>query len=205
MSPTAGRGAMRALKGWIDERRRLRPLFHGLRTRTVPPPPDAFGSFGRSYIVAPARVSSPEHIFIGDDVVLHEGIWLSVVKEFADIEPRLEIHDRSVFGRFCQVSCAGTIVIEEDVLISDQVQIGDTFHEYSDPTLPSTKQALARPQPVRIGRGSLIGLGVVILPGVTVGDGAYVVEGSVVTADVPAGAVVSGNPAKVLANRARSS
>lgn len=176
-------------------------MFHGLKTLTVPPLQSDYGAFGNSYVVAPARVESPQYIFIGDGVVLHEGIWLSVVKKHDDIDPHLEIGDRTVFGRFCQVSCVGTIVVEEDVLVSDQVQIGDTYHEYLDPALPSTKQKLARPQTVRIGRGSLIGLGVIVLPGVTIGEGAYVVESSVVTADVPAGAVVSGNPARVVGMR----
>jgi acetyltransferase-like isoleucine patch superfamily enzyme len=194
----------RSAVSYAANRRRLRPLLKGLRTRTVPPPPRAFGSFGDSYIVAPARVDSPQYIFIGDGVVLHEGIWLSVVKAFDDVDPHLEIRDRTIFGRFCQISCVGEIVIEEDVLVSDQVQIGDTYHEYADPSLPSTKQPLARPQSVRVKRGSLVGLGAIVLPGITVGEGAYVQEGSVVTADVPDGAVVSGNPAKIVAYRGAS-
>jgi len=194
-------GPIGRVADWLADRRRNRWMFHGLKTLTVPPPASAYGAFGSSYVVAPARVESPQYIFVGNGVVLHEGVWLSVVKKHDDIDPHLEIGDRTVFGRFCQISCIGTIVIEEDVLVSDQVQIGDTYHEYLDPTLPSTKQRMARPQTVRIGRGSLIGLGVVVLPGVTVGEGAYVVEGSVVTADVPAGAIVSGNPARIVGKR----
>jgi len=182
----------------VAEHWRRRRILRDLRRRTVAPPPEAFGRFGDSYIVAPARIDSPQCIFIGDGVVLHEGIWLSVVRAFDDIEPRLAIGDRTVFGRFCQISCVGRVEIEEDVLASDQVQIGDTFHDYRDPAVPSTRQPMARPQTVRIGRGSLLGLGVVVLPGVTVGERSYVTEGSVVTVDVPAGTVVAGNPARVV-------
>jgi len=182
----------------LADRQRNRTMFHGLRTRTVTPPPETFGSFGTSYIVPPARIDSPQLIFIGNDVLIHEGVWLSVVPSFDDIVPRLEIRDRVVFGRFCQVSCVGEIVIEEDVALSDQVQIGDTYHQYADPTIPSTKQPMARPEPVRIGRGSLLGTGSIILPGVAVGERAYVVENTVVTADIPAGAVVSGNPGRIV-------
>jgi len=52
-------------------------------------------------------------------------------------------------------------------------------------------------RPVRIGRNVWIGGGAIILPGVTIGDDAIVGAGSVVTRDVPAGATVVGNPARV--------
>ena len=174
-------------------------MTRALRTATVPPPRGAFGAFGASsYIAAPARVDGPGYIFIGERVLIHEGVWLSVVRSHDDIVPRLELHDGVLLGRFCQISCVGHILIEEDVGIADQVQIGDTYHEYEDPTLPCTEQPMARPQPVRIGRGALIGTGCIILPGVTVGEGAYVVEGTVVTGDVPAACVVSGNPGRLV-------
>lgn len=178
---------------WRRDNAILRACYAGLSA----PPPRAFGAFGdRSVVVPPARVELPSSVFIGAGVVIHEGVWLSVVRAFDDITPRLEIRDRVRLGRFCQISCCGEIVIEEDVLASDQVQIGDTYHEYENPDLPATKQALARPKAVRIGRGALLGLGSIVLPGITVGEGAYVVEGSVVTRDVPPHGVVAGNPAR---------
>jgi maltose O-acetyltransferase len=52
-------------------------------------------------------------------------------------------------------------------------------------------------RPVHIGSQVWIGGGAIILPGVTVGDDAIIGAGSVVTRDVPAGAKVMGNPARV--------
>jgi len=128
-------------------------------------------------------------------------MWLSVVRAHADIVPRLEIRDRVTFGRFCQISCVGTIIVEEDVIASDQVQIGDTYHEYADPTIPSTRQPMSSPEAVRIGRGSLLGLGVIVLPGVTVGEHSYITESTVVVRDVPPFSVVTGNPGRVVERR----
>jgi acetyltransferase-like isoleucine patch superfamily enzyme len=55
-----------------------------------------------------------------------------------------------------------------------------------------------RVAPVDIGDDVWIGRGALVLPGVTIGDGAVVAAGAVVTKDVPAGSVVAGVPAKVV-------
>ena len=52
--------------------------------------------------------------------------------------------------------------------------------------------------PVRIGAGSDIGVGAILLPGITLGKGVQVGAGAVVTRDVPDYAIVAGNPARVL-------
>ena len=169
-----------------------------LHAELTPPPPQAFGSFGQSIIVPPARVSSPECIFIGERVVIHEGVWLSIVPSYPDIEPRLHIGDGVRFGRFCQISCVGEIVIESDVIASDRVQIGDSYHDFHDVSVPARNQPMVRPRPVRIGAGSLLGAGAIVLPGATIGEGAYIADGSVVRGVVPSRAVAAGNPAVVV-------
>jgi maltose O-acetyltransferase len=74
------------------------------------------------------------------------------------------------------------------------VQIYTADHPHD----PEQRRAgLAFGRPVRIGSHVWIGSGAIILPGVTIGDDAVVGAGSVVTRDVPAGAKVMGNPARV--------
>jgi acetyltransferase-like isoleucine patch superfamily enzyme len=146
-------------------------------------------------IIPPARIASPQCIFLGDDVVIYEHAWLSVEPSGNSL-PHLEVGDRSVVGRWSSIACTGTMIIGSDVVLGDHVFVGDTFHLYEDPSLPSIDQPLAPPRPVRLGNSVLIGTGSVIVLGVTVGRGAIVDGGSVVTHDVPAGGRVAGNPAK---------
>ena len=166
---------------------------------TSPPPPSAFAAFGEgSWIVPPARVATPEAIAIGRNVTIHEHAWLSVVAAVPGVQPRLEIGDRCSIGRMAHIACVGEIVIEEDVLTAAMIFIGDTYHDYSDPHRPVLDQPMAHPEPVRIGRGAFLGIGSIVLQGVTVGEQAYVAAGAVVTSDVPARTLVGGNPARPL-------
>lgn len=173
--------------------RRQRRIRADFERTTAPPAPAQWRSFGRSYVVPPARVSRPDLVTVGDGVVILENVWMSVVQAFDDVEPRLDIGDRVRVGRGCQFSVIGEVVVEDDVLIGDFVQIGDTSHDYR---APLRGPALTRPRPVRIGAGALLAGHVTVLPGVTIGAGAVVDHHSVVTSDVPPGAVVAGNPAR---------
>ena len=160
-----------------------------------------FAAFGhRSVIVPPAIVVGPDRIHIGDDVMIHDRAWFSVVQEHYGkrYEPRLVIGDRTVFGRDAYFSCVGTIEIGSDVLAADRVFITDTYHDYRDVTTPIIRQPMGEPQTVRIGSGAFLGVGSIILAGVTVGEGAFIGAGAVVASDIPPHSVAVGNPARVL-------
>ena len=183
----------------ISEARRSRQLGARAARDLTPPPPSAFGSFGqRSVIGAPARVTSPERIFIGDDVVIHEHAWISVVAAVAGYTPKLTIGDGTRIDRLLHIACVGEVEIGRKVLIGERVLIGDTFHQYEDVTTPVIEQPLEPPRNVSIGDGVGIGLGACIMPGVTIGENAYIAAGSVVNRDVPARSVAVGNPARVV-------
>ena len=102
---------------------------------------------------------------------------------------------RGVFVNFgCVFLDVVGIEIGDGCQIGPSVQILTADHP-RDPVL--RRQGLESGKPVRIGRNAWIGSGAIILPGVTVGEDAIVGAGSVVTCDVPEGATVVGNPARV--------
>jgi acetyltransferase-like isoleucine patch superfamily enzyme len=148
--------------------------------------------------VPPARVTTPEGIEIGDDVFVDEHAWLSVIPAIEGLDPRFTVGSRTRIGRFCSIACCGDIEIGADVVMSERVFIGDTYHEYEDVTEPVIRQPMAQPEKVIIGRGAFLGIGSVVVHGVTIGEQAYVGAGAVVTADVPPRSVVVGNPARVV-------
>jgi maltose O-acetyltransferase len=100
---------------------------------------------------------------------------------------------------FLNFNCVILDVVE--VEIGDGTQIGPAVQIYTadhprDPAL--RREGWEFGKPVRIGRNVWIGGGAILLPGVTVGDDALIGAGSVVTRDVPAGATVAGNPARIV-------
>ncbi len=162
---------------------------------------DRFARLGAGSVVyPPALVIGPGRIAVGEGVVLHPGAFLSVVgpEQGPGCDGRLVIGDGVQIGHALVVACAGRVEIGPRVLVSDRVFIGDTYHEYRDPGRPVLDQGLRDPRPVRIGSGAFLGIGAIVLPGVSVGENAYVGAGAVVTSDVPARAVAVGNPARVV-------
>jgi UDP-2-acetamido-3-amino-2,3-dideoxy-glucuronate N-acetyltransferase len=80
--------------------------------------------------------------------------------------------------------------IEDDVFIGPQAT-------FTNDRSPRSRQPFTL-ELTTIRRGASIGAGAVILPGITIGEGSMVGAGAVVTTDVPAGAVVVGNPAQLV-------
>lgn len=94
-----------------------------------------------------------------------------------------------------------TVVDDGEVYIGDYVMIGPnvTIATAGHPVQPELRRrAIQYNLPVRIGNNVWLGAGVIVLPGVTIGDDSVIGAGSVVTKDVPPGVVAVGNPCRVL-------
>ena len=100
-------------------------------------------------------------------------------------------------GVFINSGCCfqdqGGITLGDGCLIGHQVVIATLNHD-----LDPARRGGMYPAPVRLGKNVWVGAHTTILPGVTVGDGAVIAAGAVVTKDVPAGVVAGGVPARVL-------
>ena len=86
---------------------------------------------------------------------------------------------------------AGGITIDDGAMIGPNVRIVTDNHDFGN-------RMVLRCKPVHIGRNAWIGVGAIILSGVTVGENAVVAAGAVVTKDVAPNTIVGGNPAKFI-------
>jgi len=98
------------------------------------------------------------------------------------------------------IDCSGGVTIGSHFHAGRGLTIFSSKHNYkTDRAVPYDMDDL--PAPVVIQDCVWVGANVSIVPGVTIGEGAIVAMGAVVTRDVPAGAVVAGNPARVIGQR----
>ena len=115
----------------------------------------------------------------------------------------VEIQKGVKIGKRCKIQshsfiCEG-VTIEDEVFVSHNVNfINDLMPRASNRGGELKTEAEWTCTPTLVKKRASIGTGAVILAGVTIGESALVGAGSVVTKDVPAGAVVVGNPARLL-------
>jgi carbonic anhydrase/acetyltransferase-like protein (isoleucine patch superfamily)/dTDP-4-dehydrorhamnose 3,5-epimerase-like enzyme len=100
-----------------------------------------------------------------------------------------------VIGDRVTVKCG--VQLWDGLRVADDVFIGPNA-TFSNDKYPRSKQYQREILQTHIGRGASIGGGAVVLPGIRIGSEAMVGAGSVVTQDVPARAIVSGNPARIV-------
>jgi UDP-2-acetamido-3-amino-2,3-dideoxy-glucuronate N-acetyltransferase len=115
----------------------------------------------------------------------------------------VEIQKGATIGRRCKVSshtfiCEG-VTLEDEVFVGHSVTFtNDLYPRAINAEGGLQTEADWRCITTRVKRGASIGSGATLLCGITIGEGAVIGAGSMVTKDVPAGAIVAGNPARFI-------
>ena len=152
-----------------------------------------------------------EHVCIAPDVKLGRNVKLSkfinmygcMVGDDVKIGAFVEIQKNASIGNNCKISshsfiCEG-VTIEDAVFIGHSVTfINDMYPRATAAGGQLQTEADWKVDKTVVKKGASIGSGCTILANVTIGEGAIIGAGSVVTKDVPPNAIVAGNPAKFL-------
>jgi UDP-2-acetamido-3-amino-2,3-dideoxy-glucuronate N-acetyltransferase len=127
-------------------------------------------------------------VFLRSDTLIGEACTIG---SYVDIEGEVTIGNYVSLQSGCYITRG--VIIEDEVFCGPRViTMNDKRMSYRRPSLTFVRSA------PRILRAARVGGGSVLLPGVTVGENAFVGAGAVVTRDIPDGAIALGNPAKVV-------
>jgi len=107
----------------------------------------------------------------------------------------LRLAHRACLGDRSNAYSLGKITLGEGCTIAQEAYLCTGTHDFASSALP------LQTAPITIGKDAFIGARALILPGVQIGERAIVGAGAVVTKDVPASAIVAGNPTKVIGTR----
>lgn len=163
-------------------------LYYGLAKHfpTQPMPGYKFGYFFRRLLIKSIAEECGKDVIVKQNAYIGRGVGL-------------KIGDRSQIGHNSRIG--QHVTIGDDVLMGPDVVIMANSHAFERLDVPINKQGALAIKPVSIGNDVWIGTRVIILPGVTIGDQAVIAAGAIVTKNVPKGAIVGGNPAKVIRYR----
>lgn len=139
------------------------------------------------------KQNQPGTLTLGENAKLNVGSFRTYSGTYISVADNAELSLGSGFlNNNAKISCFEKITIGKDVKISEEVIIRDSDNH------SILKDGYQKTKPIHIGNHVWIGLRATILKGVTIGDGAVVAAGSVVTKDVPPHSLVGGVPAKVI-------
>lgn len=130
---------------------------------------------------------------VGKEVNIDEGCWISHPNN-------LVINDYVGINKGCRINCAGKIVIGSSTLLGPGVYIWSQNHNFMNKNIPFTQQGYEYKK-VIIDEDVWVAARVTIMPGVTIGKGAIICAGAVVTKNVRPYTIVAGVPATYIGQR----
>lgn len=161
-----------------------------------------FGAFGEGSIICfpVTSLMNERFIEIGENTMIGPHVALSAGMAPGQeclSQPVVRIGDRCLIGRGSGIVGHFSIDIGDDVWTGHHVYITDQNHGYDNVDIPISQQSMPE-KPVRIGSGSWLGHGTVVLPGADIGEHVVIGANSVVAGRIPSFSVAVGAPARVV-------
>lgn len=156
-----------------------------------------------AFFAYPMYLKGGKYIKIGSDFNCDHRLRLDAYDEYLGNKyfPEIVIGDHVSIQKDCHIGAINKIIIGNNVLLASKVYISDHSHgEISLETLktPPAKRQLFSKGPVIIEDNVWLGEGVIVLPGVTIGENSIVGANAVVTKSIPKNSVAAGNPARII-------
>jgi len=144
-------------------------------------------------------------VILGRNVVLNDFINLygCEIGDNTRIGPFVEVQKNAFIGKRCKIQshtfiCEG-VTIEDEVFVGHGVMfINDKFPRATSDSGDLQTEEDWQVIPTVVKKGASIGSNATLMCGITIGEGAVIGAGSVVTADVPANTIAAGNPARII-------
>ncbi|MBQ9340577.1 MAG: acyltransferase [Paludibacteraceae bacterium] len=175
-----------------------RYLYTGFSTRS-------FKHWGERSLVNPYwhELSGEEYISVGDDCTFYPDVELTAWSEYKSqhFTPHIFIGNGCTIRSRNHITAINSIIIGDNLLTGTDVLLTDNAHgsfTKEHLTLRPQDRPLTCKGELRIGNNVWIGEKVSVIGAVTIGDGAIIAAGSVVTKDVPAYCMVAGVPARIV-------
>lgn len=135
----------------------------------------------------------PGSLYVGDNAQLEVGSFVCHSGCRVTVNRNAKLTMRSGYLNYESViDCSNSIEIGEDCAISERVIIRDSNNH------TIVRDGYQETRPIRIGNHVWIGMGAMVLSGVTIGDGAIIAAGTIVNRDIPPKAMAAGVPARIV-------
>lgn len=146
-----------------------------------------------SYIQRNVEISG--NVYIGEDTVIGSYSFLSTMPD-----GNLRIGNDVLINSFSVIGGSESVDIGDHCIFAAYAHITDASHSFDDPDI-MIKHARFLAKPVKINKNVWLGSSVMIMKGVTIGDGCVIGAKSLVNHDIPPNSIAVGIPAKIVRKR----
>ena len=144
------------------------------------------------------RVTWPHRVVLGARCSLEHAVYFNIAGGYAE-DTAITVGDGTFIGSGCEFNIVSRLTVGPACLIASGTRFID--HNHGMDLGPGMKEQPEIKAPITLGADVWIGANCIILKGVTIGDGAILAAGSVLTTSVPPNAIYGGVPARLLRHR----